>query len=120
MVELQLPKLIAWVRFPSPALILQPNNLKMAFISTVLLIHYFTWYHIHGRHNLPWKQNPTPYRVWISEIMLQQTQVVTVIPFYEKFIERFPDIKSLALANLDEVLSLLVWIRLLCKSKTFT
>jgi A/G-specific adenine glycosylase len=64
------------------------------------------WFEIHGRHNLPWQQNPTPYRVWISEVMLQQTQVATVIPYYERFMARFADVQSLAAAPLDEVLHL--------------
>ncbi len=64
------------------------------------------WFTIHGRHNLPWQQNPTPYRVWISEVMLQQTQVATVTPYYERFMARFPDVESLAAAPLDEVLHL--------------
>jgi len=64
------------------------------------------WFEIHGRHHLPWQQNPTPYRVWISEVMLQQTQVATVIPYYERFMARFPDVQSLAAAPLDEVLHL--------------
>ncbi len=65
-----------------------------------------TWFAIHGRHNLPWQVNPTPYRVWVSEVMLQQTQVATVIPYYEKFMARFPTVSSLAAAPLDEVLHL--------------
>ena len=64
------------------------------------------WFQIHGRHTLPWQQNPTPYRVWVSEVMLQQTQVATVIPYYERFMGRFPDVDSLATAPLDEVLHL--------------
>ena len=64
------------------------------------------WFEVHGRHNLPWQQNPTPYRVWVSEVMLQQTQVATVIPYYERFMARFPDVQSLAAAPLDEVLHL--------------
>jgi A/G-specific adenine glycosylase len=64
------------------------------------------WFEIHGRHTLPWQQNPTPYRVWVSEVMLQQTQVATVIPYYERFMARFPDVGSLAAAPLDEVLHL--------------
>jgi A/G-specific adenine glycosylase len=64
------------------------------------------WFAIHGRHALPWQANPTPYRVWISEIMLQQTQVATVIPYYARFMARFPDVRSLAAASLDEVLHL--------------
>ncbi len=64
------------------------------------------WFDKHGRHDLPWQINPTPYRVWISEIMLQQTQVATVIPYFQRFIIQFPDIKTLALAPLDSVLEL--------------
>ncbi len=63
-----------------------------------------TWFSQHGRKNLPWQQNPTTYSIWISEIMLQQTQVNTVIPYYLRFIERFPNCYSLANADLDEVL----------------
>jgi len=62
-----------------------------------------TWYDEHGRRDLPWQQ-PDAYRIWISEIMLQQTQVQTVIPYYERFIERFPDVASLADACVDDVL----------------
>jgi A/G-specific adenine glycosylase len=64
------------------------------------------WFEVHGRHTLPWQVDPTPYRVWVSEVMLQQTQVATVIPYYARFMERFPDLKSLAEAPLDEVLHL--------------
>ncbi|HWN30441.1 MAG TPA: A/G-specific adenine glycosylase [Burkholderiales bacterium] len=64
------------------------------------------WQKRHGRHNLPWQNTRDPYRIWVSEIMLQQTQVVTVIPYYLRFVERFPDMKSLACASLDEVLTL--------------
>jgi len=62
------------------------------------------WYRAHGRHDLPWQVKGDPYRVWISEIMLQQTQVATVIPFYERFVRRFPDVTSLARAKIDTVL----------------
>jgi A/G-specific adenine glycosylase len=62
------------------------------------------WYAKHGRHDLPWKLQTTPYRVWISEIMLQQTQVMTVIPYFERFMQRFPSVQHLALAPEDEVL----------------
>ena len=62
------------------------------------------WYAREGRKDLPWQVQPTPYRVWVSEIMLQQTQVATVIPYYERFMERFPDILSLAQATPDQVL----------------
>lgn len=64
-----------------------------------------TWYDRHGRHDLPWQHNRTPYRVWVSEIMLQQTQVATVIPYYLAFMERFPDVQALADAPVDDVLS---------------
>jgi A/G-specific adenine glycosylase len=64
------------------------------------------WYERHGRQDLPWQQEPTPYRVWVSEIMLQQTQVATVIPYYQRFTQRFPTIEKLATASLDEVLQL--------------
>ncbi len=65
-----------------------------------------TWFDHHGRHNLPWQQHPTPYRVWVSEVMLQQTQVVTVIPYYQRFMARFADVQALADAGDDEVLAL--------------
>ena len=64
------------------------------------------WFALHGRHDLPWQHDITPYRVWISEVMLQQTQVVTVIPYYQRFMARFPSVESLAAAPLDEVLHL--------------
>jgi A/G-specific adenine glycosylase len=63
------------------------------------------WYHLHGRKNLPWQKNKTFYSVWVSEIMLQQTQVSTVIPYYERFMARFPTLQTLAESSLDEVLS---------------
>jgi len=63
-----------------------------------------TWFDQFGRKHLPWQQNVTPYRIWISEIMLQQTQVSTVIPYYEKFTNAFPSIESLAQAAEDTVL----------------
>ena len=64
------------------------------------------WHDQHGRKHLPWQQNINAYRVWISEIMLQQTQVDTVIPYFERFIDRFPNVDSLANAHMDEVLHL--------------
>lgn len=68
--------------------------------------HLLRWFDVHGRHGLPWQVNPTPYRVWVSEVMLQQTQVATVIPYFERFMTRFADVESLAAAPLDEVLHL--------------
>jgi A/G-specific adenine glycosylase len=64
------------------------------------------WWRSHGRHDLPWQIDRTPYRVWVAEIMLQQTQVVTVIGYFERFMACFPDLESLAMAELDEVLAL--------------
>ncbi len=63
-----------------------------------------TWYDKHGRKDLPWQKDRNEYRVWVSEIMLQQTRVESVIPYYEKFMQRFPTVKKLADANEDEVL----------------
>jgi A/G-specific adenine glycosylase len=65
------------------------------------------WQQRHGRHALPWQASRDPYRTWLSEIMLQQTQVATVIPYFERFVARFPDLPSLAAAHEDEVLA--VW-----------
>lgn len=65
-----------------------------------------TWYDQHGRKDLPWQQYITPYRVWISEIMLQQTQVNTVIPYFVRFMQHFPTVERLAIAPVDEVLHL--------------
>lgn len=62
------------------------------------------WWRAHGRKDLPWQQDPSPYRVWVSEIMLQQTQVATVVPYYQRFLESFPDVRSLAAASQDSVL----------------
>ncbi len=64
------------------------------------------WFERCGRRDLPWQIEPTPYRVWVSEIMLQQTQVATVIPYFQHFMERFPQVTDLADADLDEVLHL--------------
>ena len=65
-----------------------------------------TWFDQHGRKHLPWHRERSAYRVWLSEIMLQQTQVVTVIPYYERFISRFPTVHDLAAAHEDEVMRL--------------
>lgn len=64
------------------------------------------WFDQYGRKDLPWQKDLTPYRVWLSETMLQQTQVATVIPYFNVFIEKFPDVASLANAPIDEVLHL--------------
>ena len=62
------------------------------------------WYHQFGRTDLPWQQDITPYRVWVSEIMLQQTQVSTVIPYFQRFMESFPSVQELAASPVDAVL----------------
>ena len=67
------------------------------------LIH---WQRQHGRHGLPWQGTRDPYRVWLSEIMLQQTQVATVLGYYDRFLQRFPDVGALAAAQPDEVMAL--------------
>ena len=64
------------------------------------------WFDEHGRKNLPWQKNINAYRVWVSEIMLQQTQVATVIPYFERFMLHFPDVHALANTDIDEVLHL--------------
>ena len=64
------------------------------------------WFDRAGRKHLPWQREPTPYRVWVSEIMLQQTQVATVIPYYDRFMANFPTLEALAAAPLEEVLHL--------------
>ena len=63
------------------------------------------WQHRHGRHSLPWQGSRDPYRIWLSEIMLQQTQVTTVLDYYTRFLGRFPDLHALAAAPLDDVLA---------------
>lgn len=64
------------------------------------------WQRVHGRHHLPWQNTHDAYRIWLSEVMLQQTQVVTVLDYYERFLARFPTVHDLAQATQDEVLSL--------------
>ena len=76
--------------------------MEKSLFSDILL----SWYEKHGRHDLPWQQDRTLYRVWLAEIMLQQTQVATVVPYYQRFIESFPDLSSLIAASLDDVLVL--------------
>jgi len=84
----------------SRALVQSPYNVK-AFSRRVI-----DWQRVHGRRGLPWQGTRDPYRLWLSEIMLQQTQVATVIPYYERFLARFPDVAALAAADPDEVMRL--------------
>jgi adenine-specific DNA glycosylase len=76
------------------------TNINPADFSSRLI----AWQKIHGRHDLPWQNTQDPYAIWVSEIMLQQTQVAAVIGYYAKFMARFPDIASLASATQEEVL----------------
>jgi A/G-specific adenine glycosylase len=69
-------------------------------------LRLIAWQRRHGRHDLPWQRGADAYAVWVSEIMLQQTQVDTVIPYYRRFLDRFPDLPALAGARLEEVLAL--------------
>lgn len=71
-----------------------------------LAVRIVNWQRSHGRNDLPWQHTHDPYRVWLSEIMLQQTQVATVIDYYHRFLERFPTVLDLARADIDEVLAL--------------
>ncbi len=68
-----------------------------------ITIHLLAWYHQNAR-KLPWRQTRDPYKIWVSEVMLQQTRVETVIPYYDKFLNRFPTVEALAAASEDEVL----------------
>lgn len=79
-----------------------PHRMKPQQFQQIVL----RWFDQHGRKDLPWQKSQAPYRVWISEIMLQQTQVTTVIPYFERFMQRFPNVKQLAQAKEDEVLHL--------------
>jgi A/G-specific adenine glycosylase len=76
------------------------SSVEAGFAQTVI-----TWQHLHGRHDLPWQGTRDPYRIWVSEIMLQQTQVAAVIGYYARFMARFPDVRSLAAAPIDDVLA---------------
>ncbi len=75
-------------------------------MSRSFAIRLLRWYDRHGRHDLPWQHPRTPYRVWLSEVMLQQTQVAAVIPYFERFVARFPDLATLAAASEDDVLQM--------------
>ncbi|WP_422473240.1 A/G-specific adenine glycosylase [Endozoicomonas sp. ALB032] len=80
---------------------MSPDSNNEAFSLQIL-----QWFDGHGRKNLPWQKNINPYRVWISEVMLQQTQVASVIPYFENFMARFPKVADLASAEIDDVLHL--------------
>ena len=71
-----------------------------------LAANVVSWWENFGRKTLPWQKNPSKYKTWISEIMLQQTQVSTVEPYFHRFMERFPTVEELASSSLDEVLQI--------------
>jgi len=75
-------------------------------VGTQFAARLLGWFDRHGRRSLPWQQTQDPYRIWLSEIMLQQTQVETVVPYYLRFLARYPDVRALAGAPLDQVLEL--------------
>ncbi|CAN7511066.1 A/G-specific adenine glycosylase [Trinickia sp. LjRoot230] len=86
---------------PLPGNVLPQSTLQSIFAERLI-----AWQRQHGRHDLPWQNTRDPYRIWLSEIMLQQTQVTTVIPYYAKFLACFPDVAALAAAPIDEVMAL--------------
>ena len=75
-------------------------------VATHFAERLLTWFDVSGRHDLPWQHPRTPYRVWLSEIMLQQTQVRVVVPYFERFVEVLPDVAALAAASQDQVMAL--------------
>jgi len=83
-----------------------PIKLKLSIAPDTFNQLVIKWFKRYGRKDLPWQHNPTPYRVWISEIMLQQTQVNTVIPYYLKFMDVFPTLKALSFATDEQVMTL--------------
>lgn len=84
-----------------PSLAAVPPDVVSVFAPTLV-----AWQRHSGRHGLPWQGSRDPYRVWLSEIMLQQTQVATVLSYYPRFLARFPDVHALAAASVDEVMAL--------------
>ena len=83
-----------------------PPSAEVGRESADLSTRVVEWQRVHGRHHLPWQGTRDPYRIWLSEVMLQQTQVSTVLDYYARFLQRFPDVASLAAAPLDDVLAL--------------
>ena len=90
---------------PAHSFPLSSNRSVLPFDPAEFTRLLLSWYGRAGR-DLPWRQTRDPYRIWISEIMLQQTTVAAVIPYYKRFLQRFPSLKSLASAPLDNVLPL--------------
>ena len=90
----------------TPVMETAPGDESLRLTEAMFAEKLIAWFVQRGRHTLPWQQSPTPYRVWISEIMLQQTQVATVVGYFQRFMARFPAVQTLAAASLDEVLQL--------------
>ena len=82
------------------------TNNKLAHKDSEFSLSISNWYKKNGRENLPWREDISPYRIWISEVMLQQTQVKTVIPFFNSFISNFPDLNKLSYASEENILAL--------------
>ncbi len=78
---------------------------RKRWVADAFVTHLLPWFDTHGRHDLPWQHPRSPYRVWLSEIMLQQTQVATVIPYFLKFLQVFPTLPDLAAASNDAVMA---------------
>lgn len=87
----------------SQEIFIEPMKVNLPQTIEAIRSRLLTWYH-HNRRNLPWRGETDPYRIWVSEVMLQQTQVTTVIPYYQRFLERFPTLADLAATPLSEVL----------------
>src|SRR2546423_5914982 len=83
----------------------RPSSVASRAVKVALRSRLLAWFGAH-RRDLPWRRTSDPYAIWVSEVMLQQTQVATVIPYFERFLKRFPSVAALAGAGLDEVLSL--------------
>lgn len=84
----------------------ESNDIRPATCTSALAPRLLAWWQQHGRKDLPWQRERTPYRVWVAEVMLQQTQAAAVAPYFERFLARFPTLADLAEAHLDEVLHL--------------
>ena len=82
------------------------TNNKLAHKDSEFSLGISNWYKKNGRENLPWREDVSPYRIWISEVMLQQTQVKTVIPFFNSFISNYPDLNKLSHASEENILAL--------------
>jgi A/G-specific adenine glycosylase len=87
----------------------RPSGVHPSWVPEATIQHFapsvIAWQKQHGRHGLPWQGTRDPYRVWLSEVMLQQTQVSTVLNYYDRFLQRFPSVAALAAAPLDDVLA---------------